>query len=330
MACTVLPARAQTPAQFYKGKTFTVLVGIEQGTGYDLYGRTLARHIGRHIPGNPAVIVNNMPGASGLVAFNWLANIAPKEGTVIATGSFSVPVEPVFGNKSARFDATKLNWIGNMDSSVSVCAVRADAGVNSFDDMLSKTVMIGGTGRAGPISQSPMALKNLAGAKINLVEGYKGTASVRLAMERGEVQGICGVSFSTVRTQYRSLLDQKKIKLLVQLGPRPMQHPMLEGVPHIYAYAKSPEQTQVFDLIFGVQGLGRSFAAPPNVPAERVAVLRAAFEKTMTDPALVAEAKKIDLDINWQNGKDVQAFIENAYKATPASIARAKKALGRP
>lgn len=322
-------ALAQTPEEFYKGKTFTVLVGIEQGTGYDLYGRTLARYIGKHIPGNPSVVVNNMPGASGLVAFNWLANIAPKNGTVIATASFSVPVEPVFGNKRARFDATRLGWVGNMDASVSVCAIRTDSGINSFDEILRKEVMIGGTGRAGPISQSPMALKSLVGAKINLIEGYKGTASVKLAIERKEVQGICGVSFSTIRTRYRPLFEKQQIKLILQLGPRPMKHPMLEGVPHVYQYAKTGDQKQVFDLIFGVQGLGRSFASTPDVPADRLAALREAFAKTMTDPELVAEARKIDLDINWQSGADVQAFIETAYKASPAIVERAKKALGK-
>ena len=328
-AMAVAPAGAQPLADFYRGKTFTVLVGIEQGTGFDLYGRVLSRHIGRHIPGNPTVIVNNMPGASGLVAFNWLANVAPRDGSVIGTVSFSVPFEPMFGNKRALFDATKMGWIGNMDSSVSVCAVRTDAGIARFEDMLHKDVMIGGTGNAGPISQSPLALKNLVGAKINLVEGYKGTATVKLAMERGEVQGICGISFSTMRTQWRQSFDNGSFRLVVQLGPKPMRHPMLANVPHIYDFAKTPEERQVFDLIFGAQGLGRSFAAPPGLPADRLAALRSAFANAVADPALLAEAAKLDLDINSQSGAEVQAFIERVHGFEPAIVERAKKALSK-
>lgn len=321
------PALAQSPAEFYKGKTLVVLVGIEQGTGFDLYGRTLARHIGKHIPGNPTVIVNNMPGASGLVAFNWMANVAPRDGSLIGIVSFSVPFEPMFGNARALFDATKFGWVGNMDRSVSVCAVRTDSGVATFDDMLTREILIGGTGSAGPISQSPTALRNLLGAKIKLIEGYKGTATVKLAIERKEVQGICGVSFSTIRTQWRALMDRGELRLLIHLGAAPHPHPMLKGVPYVFQYAKTPEQKQVFDLVFGPQGLGRSFAAPPGVPADRLAVLRAAFMKAVTDPALLAEAEKADLDIAPQSGEEVQAFIERAYASSPDVVAKAKQAL---
>lgn len=319
------PVYAQSPAEFYKSKTLVILVGIEQGTGFDLYGRTLSRHLGRHMPGNPTIVVNNMPGASGLVAFNWLNNVAPKDGSIFGIASFTVPFEPLFGNKRALFDATKMGWVGNMDSSVSVCAVRTDSGINSFDDMLHKEVLIGGTGSAGPISQSPLALKNLVGAKIRLIEGYKGTASVKLAIERNEVQGICGISLSTVRTQYRELADSKQIKILVQLGPVP--HPDLPDVPHVYQFARNADDRQVYDLIFGAQGLGRSFATPPGVPADRLAALRKAFADAMADPALIAEAEKTGLDLRAQSGEEVQAFIERAYASPAHIVERARKAL---
>lgn len=327
IAVAAMPALAQTPADYYRGKTVTILVGIEQGTGFDLYGRTLSRHIGRHIPGNPTVIVNNMPGASGLVAFNWMANVAPRDGSLFGIVSFSVPFEPVFGNAQARFDATKFNWIGNMDRSVSVCAVRADAGIARFEDMMAKEVMIGGTGLAGPISQTPVALKNLTGAKINLIDGYKGTATVRMAVERKEVQGICGVSFSTIRTQWRPLIESGAVKLVLHLGTAPHSHPLLQNVQYVYEYARTPEQRAVFDLVFGPQGLGRSFAAPPGVPADRVAALREAFSKAMKDPALLAEAEKIDLDIAPQSGVEVQDFIQRAYAMPAEIVASAKKAI---
>ena len=325
IAVGTIPAQAQSTADFFKAKGVVILVGIEPGTGFDLYGRTLSRHIGRHLPGNPNVVVNNMPGASGLVAFNWLNNVAPKDGSTFCIASFTVPFEPVFGNKRALFDATKMGWIGNMDSSVSVCAVRTDVGINSFDDMMRKEVVIGGTGIAGPISQSPLALKNLVGAKIKLIEGYKGTASVKLAIERSEVQGICGVSYSTMRTQYRELMEGGVVKVLVHLGSKP--YPDLPGVPYVYQFAKTAEDLQVYDLIFGPQGLGRSFAAPPGVPPERLAALRKAFTDAVSDPALIAEAEKTGLDLRPQTGEEVQAFIERAYASPPAVIERARKAL---
>lgn len=319
--------QAQTPAEFYKGKTVNVLVGIEPGTGFDLYGRTLARHMGRHMPGNPVLVVNNMPGASGLVAYNWLANVGAKDGTVFGMGSFTIPFEPMFGNKSARFDATKMRWVGNMDSSVSVCLVRNDTGVASFSDLMSKQVTVGGTGTAGPISQAPKALKALTGAKLNLVEGYKGTASVKLAIERNEVQGVCGLSLSTVRTQYSALVERKQVRMILQLGPEP--HPELGDVPHVFKFAKDNADLQVFRLIFGPQGLGRSFVAPAGIPEDRLQALRAAFTATMKDPAFLADAKAVKLDLRPQTGAQVENFVRQIYTTPPQIVERAKKILNR-
>jgi tripartite-type tricarboxylate transporter receptor subunit TctC len=320
-------AFAQEGGDFFKGRTINIVVGIEQGTGFDLYGRALARHIGRHIPGNPAVIVQNMPGASGLVAYNWLANVAPKDGTVMGIASFSVPFEPLFGNDSARFKGPEFGWVGNMDSGVSACLVRADSGISRWSDITEREVTMGAAGRAGAISQAPRALRELGGAKIKLVEGYVGTASIKLAIERNELQGICGISMSTVRSQWRDVLESGLVKIVLQLGPRP--DPSLAGVPHVFDFAKGAEERQIYNLIFGPQGLGRSFAAPPNVPADRLKVLRDAFHATMKDPQFLADARKAKLDISPQTGAEVQAFVEQMYAAPPEAIARARKVLGR-
>jgi len=320
-------ALAQGSGDFFKGRTITIVVGIEQGTGFDLYGRALARHIGRHIPGNPTVIVQNMPGASGLVAYNWLANVAPKDGTAMVIASFSVPFEPLFGNESARFRGPQLGWVGNMDSGVSACLVRADSGVSTWSDIMEREITMGAAGRAGAISRAPRALRELGGAKIKLVEGYKGTASIKLAIERNELQGICGISMSTVRSQWRDVLESGLVKIVLQLGPRP--DPALAGVPHVFDFAKGADQRQIYNLIFGPQGLGRSFAAPPGVPADRLNILRAAFQATMKDAQFLEDTRKAKLDISPQTGEEVQAFVEQMYASPPEAIARARKVLGR-
>ncbi len=321
------PARADDLDQAFKDKTITVVVGHEAGTGFDLYARTLARHMPHHLPGKPAMVVQNMVGASGLAAFNWLGNVAPKDGLAFGIVAFTVPFEPLLGNASARFDASKYGWIGNMDSSVSICGVSKTSGVTSFADIMTREVMVGGTGSSGPLSQSPTALRSLLGARFKLVEGYKGSASVKLAIERGELDGVCGISLSTVRTQYRDIFESGQLQLLLQLGPEP--HPDLKNVPHVYEFAKTDEDRQVFDLIFGAQGLGRSFVAPPGIAPERLQALRKAFMDTMKDADLIAEAQKVGLDLRPQSGEDVQAFIARVYAAPKQAAERARLAVKR-
>ena len=321
------PARAQDGADFYKGKTITIVVGIEQGTGFDLYGRALARHMGKHLPGAPTIIVSNMPGASGLIAFNWLANVAPKDGTTFGIGSFSVPFEPMFGNEAARFKGPQFGWVGNMDSGVSACLARVDSGVTEWKNVFQTEVTMGAAGRGGAISQAPRALTELSGAKIKLIEGYVGTASIKLAIERNELQGICGISMSTVRSQWIDLLQSGLVKTVLQIGP--INDPALKGVPNAIDFAKNDQDRQVYNLLFGPQGLGRSFAAPPGIPADRLKLLRDAFTATMKDTAFIADAEKAKLDISPQSGAEVQAFVESIYASPPDIIARAKTVLGR-
>lgn len=322
-------ARAQgTPADFYKSKTVTIVVGIEQGTGFDIYARALARHMGRHIPGAPTVIVNNMPGASGLIAYNWLANVAPKDGSTFVTASFNVPFEPMLGNEQARFRGEQLSWLGNMDSSgVSVCLARPDSGITRWADVYEREITMGAAGRGGAISQVPRALIEIGGAKIKLIEGYVGTASVKIAIQRNELQGICGISLSTVRTQWRDLTDSGALKMILQAGPKPDAG--LAGIPHIFEFARSDADLQVYRLIFGPQALGRSFAAPPGIPADRLAALRDAFTATMKDEKFLEDARQANLDLAPQTGEEVQAFVEQLYASPREAIERARKALSR-
>ncbi|MBX9758297.1 MAG: hypothetical protein K2Y29_05935 [Beijerinckiaceae bacterium] len=325
LGCSV--ASAQGVAEFYKDRQVSVVVGNEPGTGFDLYARALARFMGEHVPGRPTLVVQNMPGASGLVAFNWLANVAPRDGSSFLTAPFTAPFEPLFGNASARFDASRMNWIGNMDASVSICGVSQSAGVHSIEDAMRVETPMGATGASGPMTQTTIALNELLGAKFRRIEGYKGSASVKLALERGEVSGVCGISLSTVRTQWRDIYEKGAFRLILQLGPTP--HPELADVPHVYAYAKTPEDRGVFDLIFGIQGLGRSFVAAEGTPPDRVAALRRAFDATMQSPAFLDYAAKAGIDLAPQSGEQVQAFIAGVYGAPPSVAARARRAIGR-
>src|SRR5688572_339973 len=237
-------AAADSVAEFYKGKTITLVVGNEVGTGFDVYARALARHIGRHIPGQPTLVVQNMVGASGITATNWLYNVAPKDGTVIATFVHTVPFEPLMGNSAAKYDAARLSWIGNMESIVGICAVSKQSGLEKFDDVFVKDSVFGATGATGAVAKYALAIKNLLGAKIRLVAGYKGTASIKLAMLQGEVGGLCALGMSTVTSAWKSEFESGAIRPLVQTGGG--KHPMLTGVPHIDSYAKTKDDLAVF------------------------------------------------------------------------------------
>ncbi len=315
-------AWAADVADFYKNKPFTIVVGHEVGTGFDIYSRVLARHIGRHIPGNPHVVVQNMVGASGIAPANWLYNVAPKDGSVIMTFVHTVAFEPIFGNNAAKFDAAKITWIGNMDEGVGICGVSKASGVTKFDDLLTKETVFGATGASGPLGKYALAVKNLLGARIKLVSGYQGSASVKLAINRGEVNGICGLSMSSVTSQWRDEVESGLFRVILQLsGKQP-----IAGVAQVDAYAKTAEDQQVFGLIFGVQALGRIYGSAPAIPAERRDALRAAFMATMSDPQFLADAAKSQIDVNPTTGAEVEAFIARIAASSPAVVERARRA----
>jgi tripartite-type tricarboxylate transporter receptor subunit TctC len=318
------PAGADEVADFYKSKTVSIVIGHEVGTGFDIYGRVLARHLSRHIPGNPTIVVQNMTGASGITAANWLYNVAPKDGTVMATFVHTVPFEPLFGNAAAKFDPAKLTWIGNMEESLGTCGVSTASGIDKFDDLLVKETIFGATGATGPLSKFALAVRNLLGAKIKIVHGYKGSASVKIAIQRGEVHGVCALPISTLRAYWRDELDAGRFKPIIQLSGK--KSPELAGIPHVDDYAKTAEDRQVFDLIFGAQALGRMFVSPPDMPPARAKALRSAFMATMADAQFLADAKQTQIDIVPNTGEEVAAMIAR-YASTPkAVVERAKRA----
>jgi len=319
--------KADEVQDFYRSRHVNVVIGHETGSGFDVYGRALARHMGRHLPGNPPFIPQNMVGAVGLNAANWTYNIAPKDGTVISIFAHTVLLEPLLGVGAGRFDANNFNWIGNMDQVVGICGVSSRSAVTSYDELLRREVLFGssGVGAAGPLSQFPLALRNLTGAKIKMIQGYKGSAEIRLAMSRGEVDGICGLPISTIKTEWRSELQTNSFKILLQLGLE--KNNELLDIPLVYEYAKDADDRFVFDLIFGIQAVGRNFVAPPGTPSNRVSALQAAFMKTMSDPEFLADAAKMDLNLKPSSGEEARLLVKRFYASPKAAIDRAKEAI---
>jgi tripartite-type tricarboxylate transporter receptor subunit TctC len=322
LAVAAPPAAADDVADFYKGKTVAIVVGHESGTGFDVYARVLQRHLRRHIPGNPGVVVQNMPGVGGIVAANWLYNAAPKDGSVLASFVYTVPFEPLMGNSAARFGAARFSWIANLEEGVAVCSVSKAAGIGAFEDMRTTEVVVGGASTSGALLRNALALRNLLGVKMKVVAGYKGTASIKIAIARGEVHGVCGILMSTLTSAWREDYEAGNIRPIIQLSGRTR----VAGMPNVDDYAKSDEDRQVHGLIFGAQALGKLYAMPPDVPAARRDALRAAVMATMKDPDFIAEAAKMQMDISPMSGPEVETFIAGLSAATPAIIDRVKRA----
>ena len=318
--CPTLHAHAQDPLSFYKGKTVDLYVGYSAGGGYDVYARALARHIGRFIPGNPTIVPKNMPGAGSLVLANWLYNVAPKDGSAFGMIGRGTAFDPLLGSTKAQFNAAKFNWIGSMNDEVSVCVAWHTSGIAKLEDVTQKELTVGGTGPAADTDQFPKVLNATIHTKFKIIPGYPGGNDIDLAMERGEVMGRCGWSWSSVVATHKPWVDDKKINILVQLSLA--KHADLSHVPLVTDFAKSDEERRIFRLVFARQPMGRPFLAPPGVPVDRTATLRKAFMDTMKDPGFLAEADKMQLEINPVSGDAVQTIVQDVYQ-TPKSIAAA-------
>ncbi len=315
-----VPSRAQPSAEFYKGKTVELYIGYSVGGGYDLYARVLARHIGHNIPGNPTVVVKNMEGAGSLRLANWLYRVAPKDGTTFGTIGRGTGFDPLLGQQGVQFDGTKFTWIGSGNHEVSVCVSYGDhAPVTKFDDLLTKEMTVGGTGPSADTDQFPRVVNGVLGTKMKIVSGYPGGNDIVLAMERGELQGRCGWSWSSVKSTHGAWIAEKRLNVLVQLSLQ--KHPELPDVPLVVDLAKNDEQRQILKLIFARQVIGRPFLAPPGLAPDRAATLRKAFMDTMKDPAFLADAEKAQLEVNPVDGEEVQKLVAEIYQ-TPPEIAK--------
>jgi tripartite-type tricarboxylate transporter receptor subunit TctC len=321
LAC---PAHAQSVESFYRGRTVTIVIGYSVGGGYDVLGRVLARHLGKHIPGNPSVVVQNMPGAGSLRAANYLYNAAPKDGTMLGIFARGMAMEPLIGTSGSNFDARKFAWIGSGTNEVSVCATWHASKVKTWSDALAVPFTVAGEGSGSDPDIFSVMLRNVLGAKMRLVSGYPGGADMTLAIERGEVDGRCGWTWSSVKLQRPDWVADHKLNVLIQLATQPS--PELPGVPFIFDLATTERQRRIVDLVLSRQEMGRPLVAPPGTPQDRRQALREAFDATMADPDFIAEATGRSLEVNPVKGADLDKLLERIY-STPSAILAETKAI---
>ena len=320
-------AASDSVTTFYQGKQVTVVVGYPPGGGYDMYARLLAHHIGRNIPGEPSTVLKNMPGAGSMITANYLYNRAPADGTVFGMFAGGMALAPILGDKNAFFDSRKLSWLGSMNQETSLCLSWATSGVKSIEDVLKNEFTIGTASSTGTSFAFPTSENNLLGTKFKLVSGYPGSSGNMLAVERGEVQGMCAMSLSTLKTVRPLWLEKKQINIILQETTR--RNPELPDVPTVLDLAKTEDIKRVIELIYGWQIMGRPFTAPPGVPRDRMTALRKAFDATMKDPAFVAEAEKLRIEIDPIDGAEIDRFIARAYETPELLVTRAMEAQGR-
>ncbi len=314
MLAMAAPVAAQPDA--LAGKSVQMIIGFGPGGGYDLWARTVGRHIGRHLPGNPTVIAQNMPGAGSYTAASYLFNIAPKDGTVLGIIARDAALGPLSGAAGARFDPTKLSWIGTPAKETNVCIAYHTAQVKTVQDLFDKQLIVGDTGPGTGTRSYPRVLSELLGMKFKLVGGFPASSDVFLAMERGEVEGICE-SLDSIKIRRPDWIATKQISILFQGGAEP--NPELKGVPFVLDLARGGEQKQAIEFLYAGQGIGRPFVAPPDLPANRLKMLRDAFNATMKDADFIADAKKSKLDLEPEDGEHLTALIMKIY-ATPKPI----------
>ncbi len=314
-------------ADFYRGKQVTMVVGSSSGGGYDLYARLVARFMSKHIPGNPNVVVQNMPGAAGNTSAAYVANVAAKDGTVIGAPQAGSLVDQLVSANAAQIkhDARTLNYLGSANSEVFTCLVKSDSPIKTFDDVFSREVIFGSSG--GTTRDMPMALKNLLGAKIRFVQGYAGTREVGMAMETGEVQGLCGMGWTSIQSQRPDWFEKKIVRVLVQESMSGDPGLTRQGVPLSVAYTKDPEKQQMFELLYSQGVFTRPFFMAPGVPKERVEALRTAFMKALADPQAIAEAERQRLVITAISGADLEALVKKLYTIPKPVIDKLKAAL---
>lgn len=320
LACTVA-------AQDFSAKSVNLIVGFAPGGGYDTYARLLARHFGRHLPGNPNVVVQNMPGGGSLNLVNAIANTAPADGSHIGMINSAAALEPVLGNAQAKFETEKLVWIGNMNRDGVGCAGWHTSGLSTWADVQKGGIKFGGVGAAGTSSQHAYFLKNVLKAPIDVITGYRGTNEINLAMQRGEVHVSCGLFVSSVRGPYRDAYQKGELRMLIQFGRR--DEPHFKGATNVYRLLQSEADKRLTDFVFGQAEISRPVVMPPSTPASIVSTLRRAFDATMRDAEFVADAGKIQLDIQAMTGDETtQAFA--AFAMVPKEIAHRARAVMMP
>jgi tripartite-type tricarboxylate transporter receptor subunit TctC len=317
-------AAAQTPS--YQGKTIRMIIPSGAGGGYDAYARVLASHLDKHLPGKPNIINQNMPGASGMIAINWAASdSAPKDGSVLVATYNSLLVEPLFDNPSARYDPRKFEWIGSIGKQQQICVTWHASPLKTIAQAKEREVIVSATGATGNSATMPKMLNSMLGTKFKVVTGYT-TPESRLAVERGEAEGICGLSYATLKASNPDWIINKRINVLVQTGTTPQEG--LEKVPLLIDLVSDADSKKVLEMLAYPEEMGRPFFMPAGTPKEYVDVMRKAFDATVKDPAFLAEAEKVRLEVDPVTGAQMEKMIKAAFETPKALIERAAKLKG--
>ncbi len=322
---TASPVSAQSVEQFYKGRTVNLIVGFNPGGAYDPYARLVARHLSTHLPGAPEIVVKNMQGAGSVRAANYLYNVAPKDGSEIGLIAGSAALEPMFGARPTHFDGQKFSWLGSANDEAGVCFAWHTSGFTRAQDLFDKVLVLGTSGTSN--LDFPLAINAVLGTRMKLVRGYNGTSSIMLAMERGEVAGMCGMVYAAMRAAHPDWLRDHKVRTLMQIGLN--RNAKMGDVPFVMDFAKSEDDKRVLRLLVGWTIMGRPYLAPPGIPDDRKLALRRAFDATMQDKALLADAAKLRLDIAPITGEAIDRFLQDAYGTPKPLVERAGKILAQ-
>ena len=319
-------ASAASGEDFYKGRTVTMIMSADAGGGYASYANAFSPYLAAHIPGKPRIVLQFMPGAGGLRAMNYLYTNAPKDGSMIALVHSSVPYAPLYGLAAAKFDPRKMNWLGSIDATSGICVAWGTSKIKTWNDMMTKQYLVGSSGAGSQMETLPMMLNKLFGTKNKVISGYKGGNEVYLAMERGEVDGRCGSLVSSINSTRPDWFPQKKVTVQVQIALE--RDPAFADVPAVVEFAKDAKTKQILQLVLSPMAMDRPILTPPGVPADRVAVLRAAFHAAIVDPQFLADAKKQRLEVKEVSGEKVAQILANAFMVPPEVVKAANEAMG--
>ncbi|MDP2354626.1 MAG: tripartite tricarboxylate transporter substrate-binding protein [Beijerinckiaceae bacterium] len=316
-------AFAQSPDEsFYKGKTINLVIGGTVGDGYDIYARLLGSYLTKHVPGNPRVIPQNLPGAGTLVAANYMYEVAPKDGTALGTVGGGTATGQLFKTPNFRIDPRRYNWIGSLNSEVGLVLAWHDQPFKKYQDILEREFVVGGGGPTSGTVIFPLVLNRVVGAKFKIIPGYKGTSDIALAMERGEVMGTGSYHYSSMIQSKPNWISEKQVVPLVQLSL--IKHPLFPDVPNIPELAKTPEQAEILQLVFARQAMGRPFLLPPGASPEATRILRTAFNAILKDPEFLQETQKRKIDLTLpMTGEEIHALLDKLYATSPDVIEKA-------
>jgi tripartite-type tricarboxylate transporter receptor subunit TctC len=325
-SCLHGAASADPIADFYKGRSISWILSAGVGGGYASYAQAFAPYFAAHIPGHPSIVIQNMPGGGGIRAMLYLSEVAPKDGTTIGLVHSSVPFAPLYGIKAAAFDPRAMNWIGSIDASTGICVAWHTSGIATWQDLLDKPFLVGGTGAGSQMETMPTMLNRLFGTKIKVISGYKGGNDIYLAMERGEIAGRCGGLISSIASTRPDWFAEKKVTVPVQIAAT--RNPLFPDAPAIMELAKDERTARILQLVLAPLQMDRPILAPPGTPADRVAALRRAFHETMNDPGFIAEAEKEHLEIGEVSSAQVAKILDDAFAMPPDIAKAATEAMG--